>query len=290
MEELGRDNGSAGVLHEHFKMYKPAGVLSQFIFNHRKRRNRTLLGDVMKNSGILVPAGIMAIGRLDEDSEGLLLLTTDGQLSKRVRDKAVEKEYWVQVRGQVTHDAICKLCNGVRITLPLTDSGDDNGDGNSRTYQTLPCKARILDTEIVEVTEPTTLSDENKRIKSIKKFKGVCNKCSEYGHKSKDCHMRSNTKQTDSGPNIGLTAKTALPRGIVPSNRRLSTEQPKHGETSWISITVTEGKNRQVRRMTHAVGHPTLRLVRMRIGSIVLDEMIGGDVKSLTQSEVDSFK
>ena len=267
-------------------MYKPAGVLSQFVFNHRKRRNRTLLGDVMKNAGVSIPDGIMAIGRLDEDSEGLLLLTTDGQLSKQVREKTVEKEYWVQVYGQVTENTICKLCNGVEISLPVTE---DHGEGNIRTYHTLPCKAQILETEVVEVAKPTDIFGQSERSKTTKKFKGICNTCSKCGHKSKDCPMRQHRKQTDGDTN-GLTTKMSIPRGLLPPNRISHTEESHHGQTSWISITVTEGKNRQVRRMTHAVGHPTLRLVRVRIGSIVLDGMEGGNVKRLVQSEVETFR
>lgn len=141
----------AGLKHQHFKMYKPSGVLSQFVFTHRKRRNRKLLGDAITSSAVTLPDGIMAIGRLDEDSEGLLLLTTDGQMSKRVREKDVEKEYWVQVRGQVTEDAMNKLRMGVKISLPAFGSREEEqtaSDGDSKQmYQTLSCHLQLLATE-----------------------------------------------------------------------------------------------------------------------------------------------
>ena len=146
----------------------------------------------------------MAIGRLDHDSEGLLLLTTDGMISYKVRSKGIEKEYYVQVDGIITATAMSLLQNGVEISI------------NSTTYLTLPCKAVKLD---CEPQLPTR------------------------GRKIRD---------------------------------------PRHGPTSWISITLCEGKNRQIRKMTAAVGFATLRLVRVRIGDIHIDSMIAGDVVTLT--------
>ena len=109
--------------HQHFKMYKPAKVLTQFVFTHRKRRKRTLLGDVVAQQveATDFPKATMAIGRLDEDSEGLLLLTTDGKVSERVRQKSVEKEYWVQLDGLITGEAVERLQRGVEIKLPSTE-------------------------------------------------------------------------------------------------------------------------------------------------------------------------
>ena len=74
--------------HRHFKLHKPYGYLSQFVNNQNKRRNKKLLGSLGD-----LPAGIMAIGRLDEKSEGLLLLTTDGSTSEQIRSEHVDKEY-----------------------------------------------------------------------------------------------------------------------------------------------------------------------------------------------------
>ncbi|TLP37862.1 pseudouridine synthase [Arcobacter arenosus] len=165
-------------------------------------KNKSLLGDFYD-----FPENTMAIGRLDHDSEGLLLLTTDGMTSHKVRNKSIEKEYYVQVDGVITQEAILKLQEGVEITV------------NGSKYLTLPCKAFALSSE----------------------------------------------------PDLP-------PRG---KNIR----HPKHGPTSWISITICEGKKRQIRKMTAAVGFPTLRLVRVRIGEIYINNLMPGDVESLPNIE-----
>lgn len=180
-------------MHHHYKIYKPYGYLSQFIYN--LKRNKKLLGELHD-----FPEGTMAIGRLDEDSEGLLLLTTDGMMSEIVRGKKVEKEYYVLVDGIITEEAAVKLQQGVEIGF------------KGIKYITKPCKAKPID-------------------------------------------------------------NPDLPYRKVRDER--------HGPTSWISITVTEGKFRQVRKMTAAVGFPTLRLVRVRIGSITLNDMQPGNVIEL---------
>lgn len=187
--------------HRHFLLHKPHGFLSQFIYE--KKRNKQLLGELYD-----FPKGTMAIGRLDEDSEGLLLLTTDGMMSEIVRAKIVEKEYYAQVDGLITEEAINQLQKGVEIGFKGT------------RYVTKPCKAK----QIVELP---------------------------------DC--------------IGL-------------GRRIRDE--RHGPTSWVSITVTEGKFRQVRKMTAAVGFPTLRLIRVRVGNIHLDGLKAGEVKEVTSFEI----
>ncbi len=181
--------------HLHLKMYKPAKVLAQFVFNHRKRRNRTLLGEYVKGVAGAVyddgfqnneVSGIMAIGRLDEDSEGLLLLTTDGKLSERVRRHSVEKEYWVQVHGRITDDAIERLRRGVEIRLPSASSSENGG--RTVNYITLPCSARRLETLLVIANEAetkegyVTTSSVRKR-----KFNGMCNTCGKDGHKAREC-------------------------------------------------------------------------------------------------------
>jgi 23S rRNA pseudouridine2457 synthase len=186
----------------HFIIHKPFGYLSQFVNNQNKRKNKKLLGELYD-----FPQNIMAIGRLDEDSEGLLLLTTDGKVSEQVRSKKVEKEYYVQVDGIPTDEAIKLLEDGVEISI------------HGKKYTTLPCKAKRLDPK--PTFEPRT-----------KKIRGE-----------------------------------------------------HHGPTSWVSIIITEGKFRQVRKMTSAVGFPTLRLFRVRIGAIQL-----GDLKAGGVIEVDSFE
>ena len=95
-------------MNQHFLIHKPHGFLSQFVY--AKKRSKKLLGELYD-----FPEGTMAIGRLDEASEGLLLLTTDGMMSEIVRGKSVEKEYYAQVDGIITEEAIERLKNGVEI-------------------------------------------------------------------------------------------------------------------------------------------------------------------------------
>lgn len=178
--------------HRHFILHKPYGYLSQFV---GENKNKKRLGELYE-----FPEGTMAIGRLDEDSEGLLLLTTDGKMSEQVRSKKVDKEYYAQVDGLVTDEALEKLQQGVEI-----------GTGKLR-YETKPCKAFKL----------------------------------------------------NAAPNL--------------AERSRKIRDDRHGPTSWISITLTEGKFRQVRRMTAAVGFPTLRLVRVRIGATLLGDLQPGAV------------
>ena len=188
-------------MHRHFLIYKPYGYLSQFVYN--LKRNKKLLGELRS-----FPEGTMAIGRLDEDSEGLLILTTDGMMSEIVRSKKVEKEYYAQVDGQITPEAASQLEQGVEI-----------GNKGSK-YLTRKCTAHILE-------QPPALPDRGKKIRD-----------------------------------------------------------ERHGPTSWISITLTEGKFRQVRKMTSAVGFPTLRLVRVRIGNLHLDGMQPGEVRPVSTAEI----
>ncbi len=186
--------------HKHFILYKPYGYLSQFVYE--LKRNKKLLGELHD-----FPENTMAIGRLDEDSEGLLLLTTDGMMSEIVRSKKVNKEYYVQVDGLINQNAIDEIEKGVIIGF------------NGKKYKTKPCKAFIL-------------------------------------KNSPDFHERG---------------------------KKIRDE--RHGPTSWISVTINEGKFRQVRKMTSAVGFPTLRLVRIRVGNMFLDYLKPGEAR-----EVPDFK
>lgn len=174
--------------HSYFKLYKPYGYLSQFVNNQNKRKNKKLLNGLFS-----FPYGIMAVGRLDEKSEGLLLLTTDGKFSNYITSSKIEKEYHIMVDGIIKQDTIDKLKKGVEISV------------NGQSYKTKACKAKLL--------EDTS-------------------------------HI--------------------LERFV---------RDTKHGATSWLSITITEGKFRQVRKMTAKLGFPTLRLVRVRIGDYQLDTM-----------------
>ena len=94
----------------HYKLYKPVGYLSQFVNNQTKRKKKKLLGELFD-----FHPDTMAIGRLDENSEGLLLLTTNGKLSHKISAGGFEKEYYVQLDGEITEEALYSLCNGVSI-------------------------------------------------------------------------------------------------------------------------------------------------------------------------------
>ncbi len=181
--------------HRHFIMHKPYGYLCQFVCELKKKK---LVGDLFD-----FPNGTMAIGRLDEESEGLLLLTTEGMVSELVRSKKTEKEYYAQVDGLITNEAILQLQEGVEIGI------------RNVKYQTKPCKVFALDVD----------------------------------------------------------------PGFPDRTRKLRDD--RHGPTCWVSITLTEGKNRQIRKMTAAVGFPTLRLVRVRVGNIHLEKMQPGIVKEV---------
>ena len=114
---------------KHYKIHKPFGMLSQFHSNAPKEKyKKQFLGELYN-----FPEGIMPVGRLDEKSEGLLLLTTDGELSYQINNSGIEKEYWAQLDGSITKEAIKRLCSGVDIGL------------NGEIYRTKPCKAQLLD-------------------------------------------------------------------------------------------------------------------------------------------------
>jgi len=181
--------------HRHFILHKPYGFLSQFTGETKKR----FLGEIFP-----FPEGTMAIGRLDEESEGLLLLTTHGWTSELVRGKNVEKEYYAQVDGMITDEALEKLRTGVEIGI------------RDVKYITKPCKANRL------INDPD----------------------------------------------------------FPPRTRKIRDD--RHGPTCWVSIILTEGKYRQVRKMTAAAGYPTLRLIRVRIGDIQLGNLKAGEVKEVS--------
>ncbi|MGH2667025.1 pseudouridine synthase [Flavobacterium sp.] len=187
--------------HRHFILHKPHGYLSQFIYE--KKRPKKKLGELYD-----FPEGTMAIGRLDEDSEGLLLLTTDGMMSEIVRSKTIEKEYLAQVDGTITQEAVEQLKKGVEIGF------------KGIRYTTKPCESQII---------------------------------------------------------------KELPE-CIGEGRRIRDE--RHGATSWLAVTLTEGKFRQVRKMTAAVGFPTLRLVRIRVGDIHLHNLKAGEVLEVTSFEI----
>ncbi|WP_459209148.1 pseudouridine synthase [Aquimarina rhabdastrellae] len=188
------ENSTSPLPHRHFMLYKPYGYLSQFINNGQKQNSKRLLGELHS-----FPEGTMSIGRLDEKSEGLLLLTTDGKVSNYINSRKVEKEYYALVDGAITDEAIQSMRDGVQIGI------------NGKKYLTKPCKVERLN-EIPELPE------RKKKIRDM-----------------------------------------------------------RHGPVTWIAVTLTEGKFRQVRKMTSAVGYPTLRLVRVRVGHLHIGKMQPGE-------------
>lgn len=185
----------------YFIIYKPYLVLSQFSGVAGKKT----LADFFD-----VPRDVYPVGRLDHDSEGLLLLTNDTHLNHRLLNPkfAHAREYWVQVDGAVTKEAITQLSGGVLINI----------DG--KPWHTQPCTASLFE------QEPT------------------------------------------------------LPPRNPPIRVRKEIPAP------WIRLVLTEGKNRQVRKMTAAVGFPTLRLVRYRIEDISLQQMQPGDMIELSGNSI----
>ena len=172
---------------------KPYGVLSQFTSGNTGDQNRPTLAQFIKLPNVY-PAG-----RLDHDSEGLLLLTDDGQVQHHIAHPAhkLPKTYWVQVEGAPNSYALTKLRQGVELNDGIT----------------LPAEASLIPTPKLWERDPPIRSRVN-----------------------------------------------------IP--------------TQWIEIVISEGKNRQIRRMTAAVGHPTLRLVRVKIGSWTLEGIAPGEYKA----------
>ncbi|MCF0043114.1 pseudouridine synthase [Dyadobacter fanqingshengii] len=190
----------------YFFIYKPFGMLSQFT----REGDHPTLGDL----GFEFPKDIYPVGRLDADSEGLLLLTNDNFLKTKVLDPKNKhsKTYYAQVEGVVTEEACEMLRSGVQISI------------NGKKHLTLPAK-------------------------------------------------------------VDAIAEPSLPERNPPIRFR------QNIPVSWVSISIGEGKNRQVRRMTAAAGFPTLRLVRWSIGKISLADKTGefpkpGDVWEVTAKDV----
>jgi 23S rRNA pseudouridine2457 synthase len=181
--------------------HKPYGVLSQFTQESPKH--------ITLKEFIDVP-DVYPVGRLDWDSEGLLLLTNDGQLQHRLAHPRFghQRTYWVQVERIPDADAIHRLETGVKI----------------QDYFTRPAKVRLL-------PEEPPVDERNPPIR-----------------------YRKN----------------------VP--------------TAWLEMTLTEGKNRQVRRMTAAVGFPTLRLLRVKIANIQLNNLKLGEWRDLSLTEIKGLK
>lgn len=189
--------------YKYYAIFKPFGYLSQFVCEHN---NKKLLGDLYQ-----LEEDVMPVGRLDEHSEGLLILSNNGKLHQHLLAHNVEKEYWVLVEGDVSNETIKQLEEGVGISH------------QSVVYQTKPAKVKRL--ENIEFPE-------------------------------------------------------RYPR----------VRYHKYKPHTWLSICIKEGRYRQVRKMTAVVGHPTLRLVRTRIGnySITTQTPIGS-IQPINANEIEGL-
>jgi len=187
------------IKHDVYLLNKPFGVLTQFT----DRDGRETLADYFHIKGVY------AAGRLDRDSEGLLVLTSDGALQHHIADPGykLSKTYWVQLEGQIDPAALARLEHGVVLK-----------DGKTR-----PAKAAVI--------EPPPIWDRTPPIRY---------------------------------------------RASIP--------------TSWIELRITEGRNRQVRRMTAAVGYPTLRLIRYAIGPMTINGLAPGEWRMLGQTDIRELK
>ncbi len=186
---------------KYYIIFKPYGMLSQF----SREGNAPTLADL----GFNFEKDIYPVGRLDADSEGLLLLTNDNRLKTSLLNPKNKhwRTYYVQVEGDITGEACIALSNGVDIAI------------NGKPYHTKRARATPIDAP-------------------------------------------------------------SLPERIPPIRIRKSIPD------SWLSLSLTEGKNRQVRRMTAVVGFPTLRLVRVAIGKLRMDHLGPGDVAELGEAEI----
>ncbi len=190
---------------KYYVINKPFRVLSQFT----PLEGKQCLSDYFN-----FEKDVYSIGRLDYDSEGLLLLTNDKHLKAFIQEPAnkISKQYLVQTEGAFTSNAARLLEKGIEIK---TDKG---------FYKTKPCKVDILSSE-------PNLHDRNPPVR-----------------------FRKN----------------------IP--------------TSWVCITLSEGKNRQIRKMTAKTGFPTLRIVRIKIGHVGFEGLLPGQYRELTKNELAGFR
>jgi 23S rRNA pseudouridine2457 synthase len=229
--------------------HKPYGVVSQFTRDGSPNRTLAEFG---------FPKNVYPIGRLDADSEGLLLLSDEPEWNERLLHPrhAHEREYWAQVERIPTPEALKKLARGISINVGGRAAAAARGGAAappppvSTGYQTLPCRAWILEPQPeVGRAVPCAPSDE------IIEPRGA----------------------------HGVTRPTLPPR-VPPIRFRKSVPD------CWIGLELIEGKNRQVRRMTAAIGHPTLRLIRVRIGNFQLGDLPAGEWRKLTAAECTSIE
>jgi 23S rRNA pseudouridine2457 synthase len=192
---------------KYIAFFKPYGVLSSFTHEAKSANNGKEATTKRTLSEFHLPKNVYAAGRLDFDSEGLLLLSDDGNFIHRVTDPRHKKPktYLAQVEGAPTEEALIALRRGIAL----------------KDYTTLPCKARVLSEAPILPPRDTPITP--------------------------------------------------------------------HGSTAWLEIILIEGKKRQVRHMTAAVGLPTLRLVRITIGEISAAGLQPGKWRELTKPELASI-
>ena len=204
-------------MHRYFIIYKPFGMLSQFSKEPSSANASEGKGDhaTLADLNFNFPKDVYPVGRLDSDSEGLLLLTNDITINHKLLDPKFKhkRTYLAQVEGIFSEEAKLKLEKGVSISV----------DGT--LYKTLPCTVAL---------HPLPLGEGQ--------------------------------------------------GGVAPRNPPIRFR--KNIPTSFVKITLHEGKNRQVRKMTAAVGFPTLRLIRIAIDKIELGDMKPGEVKEINSKEI----
>jgi len=212
--------------------HKPFGVLSQFTSDGSPNR-------VLAEFGF--PQHVYAIGRLDADSEGLLLMSDEPRWNETLLHprQAHEREYWAQVERIPTRQALDQLQRGVMI----------------QGRRTLPCRAWRLEPQPVSVAA--------------------------MGERSGCGAVAAGCLPDQSAALCRDAATTQIFPRTPPIRFRKSVPD------CWIGLVLIEGKNRQVRRMTAAVGHPTLRLLRVRVGRFWLGDLPPGQWRILTGKEIE---
>lgn len=186
--------------HRYFVVYKPVNMVSQFVSSHDV--------PLLNKLNFVFPEGTHAIGRLDQNSEGILLLTTNKKITRLLFQGAVPhlRTYLVQVKNKVAALTIQKLANGIEISAP-----------NGTVYKTTPCLIKL-------VNQPMGLAEVENPLH----------------------------------PNV---------------------------QTSWLEITLTEGRFHQVRKMVAAVNHKCIRLIRIAIEDIKVEAMKPGDIIELKEEK-----
>jgi 23S rRNA pseudouridine2457 synthase len=220
--------------------HKPYSVVSQFTRDGSPNRTLAEFG---------FPKDIYPIGRLDADSEGLLLLSDEPEWNERLLHPrhAHEREYWAQVERIPAPEALKKLARGVLI----------------QGHKTLPCHAWILEPQ----PEVVAATPRRKNVDATPPS------------------LMSNVVEARTPPSGDeAPPPPKIPPRVPPIRFR------KNVPDCWIGLELIEGKNRQVRRMTAAIGHPTLRLIRVRIGNFRLGDLPAGQWRSLTAAECTSIE